>query len=186
MLGEPVAVLVRGRPFTPPAALLQFALGFFVWTFTEYWLHREVFHWEPKTWWGPKFHFYAHGVHHQWFQDRMRIMMPPAVGLTLAAFFFAMYWGIAQLLAPVLATTWIFAFFAGKVAGYMNYDLTHYYLHHGKPTLAFYKKLRHHHNNHHHVNHDRKFGVSFTLWDHVFGTYSVEKVERKEQPVAAK
>ena len=168
------------------AAALQFAAGFVTWTLAEYWLHRMFFHWEPKTWWGPRMHFIIHGVHHQWFQDRMRLVMPPAVALALGVLFFGGYYGLALLAAPVLAPTWVTAFFAGKVVGYMNYDLTHYYLHHGKPTLSFYTKLRHHHNNHHHVNHDRKFGVSFTLWDHVFGTYSVEKVERKEQSVAAK
>ena len=168
------------------AMVVQFALGFFVWTFAEYWLHRTLFHWTPNTWWGPKFHFILHGVHHDYFKDRMRLVMPPAAALALGVLFFGMYWGIAQIAAPVLATSWVFAFFAGKVVGYMNYDLTHYYIHHGKPTLAFYKKLRHHHNNHHHVNPDKRFGVSFTLWDHVFGTFEVEKVARKEQAASAK
>jgi len=168
------------------AAALQFAVGFVVWTLTEYWLHRSFFHWVPDTSWGPRMHFIVHGVHHDLFKDRMRLVMPPAVALALGVLFFSMYWGIAQATASVLAPTWVFAFFAGKVAGYMNYDMTHYYIHHGKPTLSFYKKLRHHHNNHHHVNHDKRFGVSFTIWDHVFGTFEVEKVARKEQAASAK
>ncbi len=149
---------------------LQFALGFFVWTLTEYWLHRTLFHWEPKTSWGPRFHFLLHGVHHKWFQDKLRLVMPPAASLSLGVVFFGLYWGFGHLLAFALAPTWVFAFFAGKIAGYVNYDMTHYYIHHFKPKTKFHKRLRRHHNNHHHVNHDRKFGVSFTFWDHVFGT----------------
>jgi sterol desaturase/sphingolipid hydroxylase (fatty acid hydroxylase superfamily) len=152
------------------AAVGQFALGFMVWTITEYWLHRTVFHWVPNTSWGPRFHFLIHGVHHDWFQDRFRLVMPPAASLALCVGFFALYAGAAQLLAGVVEPTWVYAFFAGKVAGYVNYDMTHYYIHHGRPTSVFYKQLRRHHNNHHHANPDRKFGVSFTFWDRVFGT----------------
>lgn len=161
------------------AAIAQFAAGFFVWTFTEYWLHRTLFHWTPNTWWGPRFHFFLHGVHHDWFRDRLRLVMPPAASLSLGVVFFGMYWAIGQAFAGFADPSWVFAFFAGKVVGYVNYDLTHYYIHHGRPSLGFYKKLRHHHNNHHHANPDRKFGVSFTLWDYVFGTYSVPTVERQ-------
>lgn len=149
---------------------LQFAVGFFVWTFTEYWLHRTLFHWEPKTSWGPRFHYLVHGVHHDWFKDKLRLVMPPAASLSLGAVFLAMYWGLAQLAAPVMDPGWVWAFYAGKVTGYVNYDLTHYYIHHFKPKTAFHKQLRRHHNNHHHANPDRKFGVSFMFWDRVFGT----------------
>ena len=149
---------------------LQFAAGFLVWTLTEYWLHRLFFHWEPKTSWGPRFHFLLHGVHHDHFKDKLRLVMPPAASLSLGVVFFGAYWGLAQLAAPLLHPGWVWAFYAGKVLGYVNYDMTHYYIHHFKPATAFHKKLRHHHNNHHHANHDRKFGVSFQLWDRVFGT----------------
>ena len=147
--------------------------GFVWWTFTEYWLHRTLFHWQPQTSWGPKFHFFLHGVHHDWFNDRMRLVMPPAASLFLAGIFITIYYGIATACAAWLAPAWVWAFFGGKIVGYMNYDLTHYYIHHGRPTLSFYKKLRAHHNKHHHNKKykDRKFGVSFTFWDHVFRTY---------------
>jgi len=165
-------------------AALQFALGFTVWTLTEYWLHRTFFHWEPDTWWGPKLHFIVHGVHHDWFKDRYRLVMPPAVSLALGVIFFSLYWGIAELTSGLFDPSWVYAFFAGKVVGYVNYDLTHYYIHHGRPTLSFYKKLRHHHNNHHHANPDKKFGVSFMIWDRVFGTFEVPKAERKARKTA--
>src|SRR6476646_4097440 len=56
---------------------LQFAVGWFAWTLLEYWLHRTVFHWVPDAPWGEQFHFYLHGVHHKWFTDKYRLVMPP-------------------------------------------------------------------------------------------------------------
>ena len=61
--------------------------------------------------------------------------------------------------------------FAGHVAGYLTYDLCHYYLHHGRPKAKWLIRLRAHHMNHHHNKEGRKYGVSTTLWDHVFRTY---------------
>ena len=85
--------------------LAQFAAGWFVWTLTEYWLHRTLFHWQPQTSWGPRFHFILHGVHHKWFKDRLRLVMPPAASLGLGVAFFGLYWAIAQPLAPWLEPT---------------------------------------------------------------------------------
>lgn len=154
------------------AMLLQAAAGFVVWTLAEYWLHRTLFHWTPNTSWGPQFHFFLHGVHHDWFNDKLRLVMPPAASLALSVVFFGAYYGLAMALAAVVAPTWVWAFFAGKIVGYMNYDLTHYYIHHGTPRWSWYKKLRAHHNAHHHnpKYKDRKYGVSFLFWDRVFGT----------------
>lgn len=144
-------------------SLALFAAGFVVWTLTEYWLHRTLFHWEPKTSWGPKFHFILHGVHHQWVNDRYRLVMPPAASLALGVLFYALYVSLLGVFA--------FPFFAGKVAGYLTYDMVHYYVHHGKPSSKVMKRLRAHHMNHHHNKDGRKYGVSITVWDHVFGTF---------------
>lgn len=140
-----------------------FGAGVFVWTLTEYWLHRELFHWVPKTSWGPRFHFILHGVHHDWVNDRYRLVMPPAASLALGALFFSLWYAV---LGPV----WVYPFFAGKMAGYLSYDMIHYYVHHGKPTSKYMKQLRAHHMNHHHNKEGRKFGVSNQIWDYVFRT----------------
>ena len=147
-----------------------FAIGFAIWTLTEYWLHRTAFHWEPDTWWGPKLHFFLHGVHHTWHQDPYRLVMPPAVSLVLAVVFYGMFAAAGGLLAPVLGASWYLSAYAGFVLGYVNYDCTHYIIHHWKPSSARMKKLRAHHMNHHFNNPERKFGVSFMLWDRAFGT----------------
>src|SRR4051794_1327068 len=39
-----------------------FILGIFVWTATEYVLHRYLFHFVPKSDWGLRIHFIFHGV----------------------------------------------------------------------------------------------------------------------------
>ncbi len=43
-----------------------FVLGAFVWSATEYVLHRFVFHYMPKSNWGKRIHFIFHGVHHDY------------------------------------------------------------------------------------------------------------------------
>lgn len=144
--------------------------GFVAWTLTEYWLHRTAFHWEPDTWWGPKFHFFVHGVHHKWVLDPYRLVMPPAVSLVLAVVFYGVFSLAGALFSSVVSPAWHYAAYAGFVAGYVNYDCTHYILHHWKPTSERYKSLRAHHMNHHHTAPDRKFGVSFQIWDKVFDT----------------
>ena len=157
--------------------LAHFVAGWLVWTLMEYWLHRTLFHWVPRASWGERFHFYLHGVHHQWFQDKLRLVMPPAVSIMLAVVVNAILFGIAALIEPWVAPTWPFGIFAGIAWGYMVYDVTHYYIHHIKPRTRIGLALRAHHNKHHHnpKYKDLKFGVSTTLWDHVFGTYEVRE-----------
>ncbi len=144
------------------ATVLLYAAGWFVWTFTEYWLHRTLFHWTPATSWGPRFHFFLHGVHHEYIDDHLRLVMPPAASMGLAVVFFAMWYAILGI--------WAVPFFAGKVTGYLGYDMVHYYVHHGKPTSKWMKRLRANHMNHHHNKDGRKFGVSTMFWDRVFQT----------------
>ncbi len=154
---------------------LQFAVGWFVWTLVEYWLHRTVFHWTPQFFWGERFHFILHGVHHKWYQDHLRLVMPPAASVAIGV----VVWGTLLLLGSIggaagLDPAWTKGVFAGIMWGYLVYDLTHYYVHHGNPQLAMLKALRSHHAKHHHnaAFKDKKFGVSTTLWDHVFRTYA--------------
>lgn len=159
--GSFVYGVLGGLPVLPSVGL--FFAGLFVWTLTEYWLHRTLFHWTPRTSWGPRMHFILHGVHHDWINDRFRLVMPPMASLALGVIFFSLY--------TLLMGAWALPFFAGKMAGYLVYDMTHYYVHHGRVSGKVFKRLRAHHMNHHHNKDGRKYGVSTTLWDHVFGTY---------------
>ena len=145
------------------AIALLFAGGLLVWTLSEYWLHRKVFHWKPDHPLGRRLHFIIHGVHHDHPNDRMRLVMPPAASLPLAGLFFLLFWAVLGLPQALPA-------FAGFLIGYLAYDYTHYWLHHFVPKSRFGKRLREHHMRHHFQDHRFGFGVSTPLWDRVFRT----------------
>ena len=71
---------------------LLFGAGIAIWTLTEYWLHRLVFHWEPDNAFGRRMHFIIHGIHHDHPNDKLRLVMPPSVSIPLAALFFFGFW----------------------------------------------------------------------------------------------
>lgn len=154
-------VLGRGVPALGASGVAALALIF--WSLAEYGLHRTLFHWRPAAPWGARFHFLLHGVHHDWPEDRYRLVMPPAVNLGLGALVFV---GLRAALGP----DWSWPAFGGFTLGYMIYDCTHYHLHHGRPRTRYGLRLRAHHMNHHFNHPDRRFGVSSTVWDRVFGT----------------
>jgi dihydroceramide fatty acyl 2-hydroxylase len=137
--------------------------GIGIWTLTEYWLHRLVFHWEPDNAFGRRMHFIIHGVHHDHPNDKLRLVMPPAVSIPLAALFFL---GFTALFGTPAA----YPLFAGFIGGYLLYDYTHYYLHHFVPKSELSRRLREQHMRHHFQDHRFGFGVSSPLWDVVFRT----------------
>jgi dihydroceramide fatty acyl 2-hydroxylase len=143
--------------------VLLFAAGLLIWTLSEYWLHRKFFHWDPDHPIGHRMHFIIHGVHHDHPNDRLRLVMPPAASIPLAALFFGIFWLVFGL--PTA-----FPLFAGFLAGYLAYDYTHYYLHHFVPKSQLGKKLREQHMRHHFQDHRYGFGVSSPIWDVVFRT----------------
>jgi len=147
------------------ATLALFAGGAFAWSFAEYWLHRTFFHWTPKAAWGERLHFLVHGVHHTWPRDKYRLVMPPAVSISL-------FWIFLGVFMATLGRTFCWAFHAGFTAGYMGYDLTHYYIHHYNPRSEYGRTLKKHHMLHHFKDHSVRFGVSSRFWDRVFGTAS--------------
>ncbi len=177
IIGLLLVGLVNKHVGAAQAAALSVA-GFVLWTLVEYWLHRLFFHWKPKARWGERMHFLVHGVHHTWPKDKYRLVMPPAVSISL---FFA-FLGLFVLL---LGITWVWCFHAGFVAGYVNYDLTHYWLHHGQPRTERGRRLRRHHMRHHFRDDTQQFGVSFMFWDRVFGTMGTGAAQRGQESARA-
>src|SRR6266496_4124212 len=45
-------------------ALLGALFGYAIWTLSEYWIHRVLFHFEPEAGLGARLHWIVHGVHH--------------------------------------------------------------------------------------------------------------------------
>ena len=130
-----------------------------------------VFHWEPDNKFGKRFHFIIHGCHHTWIDDPYRLVMPPAAGIAIAAIFWIGFDGLSILLSQWFDASWPWTLFAGFLAGYINYDLTHYATHHVKLKNKRLIKIRAHHMNHHFNNPDKKYGFTTFFWDKLFGTY---------------
>lgn len=147
----------------PLAALGWFVFGAFVWTPAEYALHRWIFHYEPQAAWGQRLHFIFHGVHHDYPNDARRLVMPPSASLPIALAFY----GLFGLLLPDAR---LHPFFAGFLAGYLAYDLTHYALHHASWRHPVFAWLKRNHMQHHFVEPARRYGVSSPLWDYLLGT----------------
>jgi len=146
-----------------PVAIGLFAIGYGLWTLFEYWLHRIVFHFEPQEGVGARFHWIIHGVHHDHPNDPMRLVMPPAVSIPLAAAVFGLIWLIA-------GHDWAPGIAAGFFAGYLVYDMMHYYLHHFRPRGRLGRILRERHMRHHFQDDTKGFGISAPYWDEVFRT----------------
>ena len=126
--------------------------GLALWTLTEYWLHRIVFHWDPDHPIGHRLHFIIHGVHHDHPNDPMRLVMPPGASIPLAALFFGLFWLVFGIPTAL-------PLFAGFLVGYLFYDYTHYWLHHFVPKSAKGKALREQHMRHHFQDHRYGFGL---------------------------
>ena len=178
--------LTRVHPIIPPlifipAIAVTFALGqegiaplpviawliggYLIWSLTEYWMHRVIFHFEPKQGIGARLHWMIHGVHHDHPNDPMRLVMPPSVSVPLALGF---YW----LFNLVFGDQHADLVACGFLAGYLTYDMTHYYLHHRQARTRFGRFFYELHMRHHFQDDTRGFGVSVPYWDYVFRTAS--------------
>jgi dihydroceramide fatty acyl 2-hydroxylase len=148
----------------PTVATVGLAVGgYALWTLFEYWLHRLVFHFEPEHGIGARLHWMIHGIHHEHPNDPLRLVMPPAVSVPLAALVFGvLYLVFGERYAPGLA--------AGFFMGYLVYDMLHYYLHHFVPHGPLGRVLRERHMRHHFQDDTRGFGISAPYWDEVFRT----------------
>ena len=150
-----------------------FFIGIIIWTFFEYWFHHLVFHYKPTSDAGKRFIFMAHGIHHDYPNDSMRLVMPPTVSLGLALI---VYWVLFAIIRDIPITTSVYA---GFVFGYFVYDLTHYATHYSNYKGKWFQKIKKSHMLHHYQNGDKGYGLSNVFWDYVFGTQFPKKSESK-------
>ena len=147
--------------------------GIFFWTFFEYLMHRWLFHLmseSPKT---QRFIYVMHGNHHHYPRDRQRLFMPPVPSIILSSAIF----GIQYLVLGNYA----FLFFPGFLFGYLLYGSMHYAIHAWNPPFKWMKPLWRNHHLHHYKDDHKGFGVSSTIWDHVFGTMFDLKKEKEDK-----
>jgi sterol desaturase/sphingolipid hydroxylase (fatty acid hydroxylase superfamily) len=153
--------------------IVTFLSGVFFWTFTEYFLHRFLFHHRPETEKGKKINYILHGNHHEYPRDKQRLFMPPVPSLILASAFLGLFF--------LCIGKYSFCFFPGFMLGYLMYGTMHYAIHAWNPPFKWMKGLWRNHHLHHYKHAEQGFGVSSTLWDHIFGTMYDLKNEKEDK-----
>jgi dihydroceramide fatty acyl 2-hydroxylase len=181
LLWTPVVAWLSWRSFAvhrleSGTAIALGAAGLFVWTLTEYLVHRFAFHLAPTSRGRRRVQFIIHGIHHADPDDRTRLVMPPAPAIAASA---ALY----GLFRAVLGPAWVEPFFACFIAGYLAYDYTHFAIHCRRPRTRVGRYLRRHHMLHHFVTPDARWGVSSPLWDWIF--HSTGRLPRRPRRMAA-
>lgn len=152
------------RGLTPSQVALAVAGGVFIWTLLEYSLHRFLFHMKTTSYWGNTLHYLLHGCHHKHPMDGLRLVFPPAATAILCV----PVWTLIRLFSTPSTAP---AVFAGGLLGYVIYDITHFYLHHGKPSKGLTQSLKRYHLSHHFRVQTVGFGITSSFWDRVFGTF---------------
>src|ERR1700761_1344272 len=146
-----------------------FILGLFIWTLTEYIMHRFVFHYAPPDKpWAQRIHFIFHGVHHDYPSDAKRLVLPPSVSIPLATGFYFLF-------NAILPPNAIYGFFPAFILGYLFYDISHYAIHHFNFKGNIWKKIKQHHMLHHYQDPGKGYGVSSPLWDKIFRSDFIKK-----------
>lgn len=151
-------------------------LGALRWTLLEYLLHRFLFHYEGENKILQRIAWTVHGIHHTQPTVSSRLLTPPAaslgVGLVIA-FFDWLFFGV------ILGQGWLgYAFISGTAWGHILYDVIHWSGHFLDIDNKVLRSLRKNHMRHHRT-HNKRYGVSTTLWDHIFGTYPKEESEKQ-------
>lgn len=145
------------------SSLILFGAGLFVWTLSEYVLHRYVFHFRPRGKIQERIAFLIHGVHHEDPDDQRRLLMPLSAAVIIAVPFYVVF---LTALGPHRSNP----FFSGFLVGYLIYDYMHFAVHYWKFKSKVFMELKKNHLRHHFKSPDTRYGVSNTFWDHVFGT----------------
>ncbi|MCX8111956.1 MAG: sterol desaturase family protein [Bacteroidia bacterium] len=141
--------------------------GLLTWTLAEYILHRFVLHYVEDSPIIQRWHNFMHGAHHDVPRDLRFVTASPFITLPIALLFWGLFW-------LLLGWTWVWAFYAGFGIGYVLYEYVHYAIHrYPHPPFPFLRGLWQNHNLHHFKAPEKRFGVTTTLWDRIFGTYEV-------------
>jgi sterol desaturase/sphingolipid hydroxylase (fatty acid hydroxylase superfamily) len=179
----PIIVLMiwfsyTGIGFSGSKIWVSFFGGMFVWSIFEYTIHRFVFHFFAESKRAKQIVYVIHGNHHEYPRDKERLFMPPVPSLLIAVTIFSIIYGVSYLFG---ASNYAFSFFPGFLLGYLIYGSMHYAIHAWNPPFKWMKPLWRNHHLHHYKNEELGFGVSSTLWDHVFGTMFDLKKEKEDK-----
>ncbi len=145
----PMAIcgLVVGRAETW-VSLIGYGVGFLMWTFVEYWVHR-LFHRGALR--------RSHWVHHQHPEKLIGGTLYSTLVIVLLCLMVCSLPG----LAPIVS---------GFLIGYFIFIFLHWSFHHAPRFAYAVPRLQVHHALHHHFNVERCFGVTTIFWDQIFRT----------------
>lgn len=141
---------------------ILFLSGLLAFTWTEYQVHRHLFHIHPASEKKEKLQYTIHGVHHEYPRDKKRLAMPPLMSVTIAT--------LLLFLLEFILGEYSFSVLAGFLSGYAAYLLVHYLVHVFAPPKNIFRILWIHHGIHHYKNSEKAFGVSSPLWDYIYKT----------------
>jgi sterol desaturase/sphingolipid hydroxylase (fatty acid hydroxylase superfamily) len=161
------ATLLAFRSSIPPQPTIWaivYGAGLVGWTLFEYLLHRGLFHHASIL----------SRIHQRHHHSPLDLIGTPAwasvlIGMIAVA---TPSWAALGFGLATAAT-------AGLVTGYLWYVFVHYAIHHWRPRRNSYlygARLRH--ARHHHLSQGGNFGVTTSVWDHIFGTALEERVPR--------
>jgi sterol desaturase/sphingolipid hydroxylase (fatty acid hydroxylase superfamily) len=151
---------------SPLAFLARVAAGVLYWSFHEWFIHRTVYHWTPRSPGLRRFVQSFHVYHHRNPTDHAVLNAGPALAVILTAVLGAPVWlvtGDLHATAQVLF---------GTLLGYWVYEWTHWALHvktfRAGSYLAYMQRF---HLLHHSRDWARNFGVTNPVWDFIGGTF---------------
>jgi sterol desaturase/sphingolipid hydroxylase (fatty acid hydroxylase superfamily) len=141
---------------------LAYTAGLFCWTFIEYFAHRFMMHGHDKEEYYKSDHFLHHTNPGTIFTGTAKRIIFSSTAILLTA------WSI-------LYNSYLFLP-AGIITGFAAYINMHRLLH-NKSASKWIGRLQKFHMQHHFGLTEKCFGVTSTLWDHVFNTAG--KTEKK-------
>lgn len=157
---------------TVSSFIFTFFTGLFLWSFTEYCMHRFSFHLKSSNPFLKLSTFIFHGVHHAYPREVSRSLTPLIFSLPLAAIFYIIF--------KMIFKGSVDGIFSGFLSGYLIYTIIHDSTHHFSMNYPVLRQLKRHHMHHHYFDTNGNFGVSSPLWDFVFGTHV--KVHQARKP----
>ena len=145
---------------------LALLAGLIEWSLVEYLNHRFFFHWHPRSRRLRQALDTFHALHHREPYRLTVVVANPSISIPFAI--------VNLLLLGAVLDSWIMAGLVnvGFGLGYLAYEYTHYAVHKALVRGEPWPRWAGYHLAHHFVDARTRFGVTNTLWDHVFFTFA--------------
>lgn len=143
------------------SGIIIFLVGIFLFSLTEYLIHRFVYH-SPRLKRINSWFYKVHEIHHEQPHNKRRLTLPLIIAVIAG--------GILYFLFRLILRKNVNFFFPGFLSGYASYLLIHYTIHTSNFKNRVFRYLWKHHAVHHFKDETRAYGVSSPLWDIIFGT----------------